>query len=91
MRAPDCCHLSKMSDSAHLMGPSLRTQRAQPQGAPGPGWSPWPWCRPTNTQASLSLQQGPKPPVRDTKVEVIQFAKDLLRHLRKTMRHGVAH
>nr|XP_053769358.1 interleukin-13 [Desmodus rotundus] len=34
---------------------------------------------------------GPKPPVRDTKVEVIQFAKDLLRHLRKTMRHGVAH
>lgn len=62
----------------------------QTPGSPGPGWSPWPWCCPTNTQTCLSLQQGPKPPIRDTKVEVTQFAKDLLRHLRKMVRHRVS-
>ncbi|XP_045685148.1 interleukin-13 [Phyllostomus hastatus] len=37
-----------------------------------------------------SAGQGPKPPIRDTKVEVTQFAKDLLRHLRKMVRHRVS-
>ncbi|KAF6081476.1 interleukin 13 [Phyllostomus discolor] len=37
-----------------------------------------------------SAGQGPKPPIRDTKVEVTQFAKDLLRHLRKMVRHSVS-
>ncbi|XP_036906433.1 interleukin-13 [Sturnira hondurensis] len=36
-----------------------------------------------------SARQGLKPPIQDTKVEVIQFAKDLLRHLRKMVRDGV--
>lgn len=34
------------------------------------------------------LQQVSSQPIRDTKVEVIRFAKDLLQHLRKNVRHG---
>nr|KAF6447067.1 interleukin 13 [Rousettus aegyptiacus] len=36
----------------------------------------------------LSSGQVSSQPIRDTKVEVIRFAKDLLQHLRKNVRHG---
>ncbi|KAM8764559.1 interleukin-13 [Rhynchonycteris naso] len=41
----------------------------------------------TNTLALLSLQQVSSQPVQDTKVEVLQFAKDLLQQLKKIYRH----
>ncbi|XP_024896329.1 interleukin-13 [Pteropus alecto] len=48
------------------------------------------------TQRMLSTLCSPKPssrqvssqPIRDTKVEVTRFVKDLLQHLRKIVRHG---
>ncbi|XP_054423968.1 interleukin-13 [Pteronotus mesoamericanus] len=37
-----------------------------------------------------SAMQDPNPPARHTKIEVIQFAKDLLQHLRKIVRHTMS-
>ncbi|XP_016052621.1 PREDICTED: interleukin-13 [Miniopterus natalensis] len=51
------------------------------------GVRPLPHTLPCTTPASPGLQVSSQP-VRDTKVEVIHFAKSLLQQLRKAYRHG---
>ncbi|EHH54507.1 hypothetical protein EGM_15367 [Macaca fascicularis] len=69
------------------LGTSVRTERDSPWKAPG-------LCGPFCPLASHSrtglfvLQQFSSLRVRDTKIEVAQFVKDLLVHLKKLFREG---